>query len=105
MFLHIGENESVFMDSVIGIFDLESTTTIGTTKNFITSAEKNGEIVITSDLMPKTFILTEKNGENRVYISALNTSTLKKRIDKMLKNDVDTSKLESFEIVFNREDI
>lgn len=103
MFLHIGENESVFLGSVIGIFDLESTTTMETTKNFILKAEKTGEILINSETMPKSFILTEESGISSVYISSVNVSTLRKRIDRIIKQKTDKDNLDSFEIVFREE--
>ncbi|MBQ3848134.1 MAG: DUF370 domain-containing protein [Clostridia bacterium] len=104
MFLHIGENESVLLESVIGIFDLETTTTMQTTKDFITNAEKNGEILINSEVMPKSFILTEEGGIDSLYVSSVNVATLRKRIEQLTKDKFDPSELKSCEIIFSREE-
>ena len=79
MYLPIGNDMSVRDSSVIGIFDMDNTSTSKRTRIFLKKAQKNGEIVPCDDL-PKSFILTTEYGMTRVYESTLSTSTLEKRM-------------------------
>ena len=80
IYLHIGNNYSVDVREIIGIFDLDNTTVSGFTKKLLEKAEKNREVFYATYELPKSFIITAKNGRNRVYVSQLAASTLKKRL-------------------------
>ena len=80
MYLHIGNDYSVDIRDVIGIFDMDNTTVTGVTKKLLDRAEKEKLCIYTTYELPKSFIITEKNGRVRVYISQLAASTLKKRL-------------------------
>ena len=79
MYLPIGNDMSVRDSSVIGIFDMDNTSTSKRTRIFLKKAQKNGEIVPCDDL-PKSFILTTEYGMTRGYESTLSTATLEKRM-------------------------
>ena len=79
MYLNIGNDMAVRDSSVIGIFDMDNTSTSKRTRIFLEKAQKNGEIVPCDDL-PKSFILTVEYGMTRVYESTLSASTLEKRM-------------------------
>ena len=79
MYISIGNDMSVRDRSVIGIFDMDNTSTSKRTRQFLTRAEKEGKVVPCDDL-PKSFILTTQYGMDRVYLSALSTATLEKRM-------------------------
>ena len=80
MYLHIGNNYIVDIRDVIGIFDIENTTVEKCTKKLLERAEKEHHCIYTTYEMPKSFIITMKNGKEKVYISLLSASTLKKRL-------------------------
>lgn len=80
IYLHIGNNFSVDIRDIVGIFDIENTTVEKCTKILLDRAEKEKKCVYTSYEMPKSFIVTVKNGRERLYISQLAASTLKKRL-------------------------
>jgi len=80
MYLHIGNNYSIDTRDLIGIFDIENTTVEKCTKLLLERAEKEHKCVYTTYEMPKSFIVTVRNGRERVYISQLSASTLKKRL-------------------------
>ena len=65
--------------AIIGIFDLDNTSTSPRTREFLARAEKNGEVVPCDDL-PKSFILTAEYGFNRVYLTEYYSATLEKRL-------------------------
>ena len=79
MYLHLGGDVAVKTDDIIGIFDMDNTTVSAKTRSFLQKAQKNGEIEDVTEDLPKSFIVTEISGKNRVYISSLAARTLLKR--------------------------
>ena len=79
MYINIGNDMAVRDRSVIGIFDLDNTSTSKRTRLFLERAEKEGRVVPCDDL-PKSFLLTAEYGMDRVYLSSLSSSTLEKRV-------------------------
>ena len=80
MYLSIGYDFSLRESSIIGIFDLDNTSTSKRTREFLDRAEENGEVVPCDDL-PKAFVLTAEYGFNRVHLTSLNSRTLEKRLE------------------------
>ena len=82
MYLSIGSDFSVRDSSILGIFDLDNTSTSKRTRSFLDRAEAMGQVVPCDDL-PKTFVVTtppgKKTGEDMVYLCQLSTGTLRKR--------------------------
>lgn len=79
MYLHLGQNVVVPMKTVIGVFDLDNTTGSHITRAFLKNAEKAGQIVNISDDLPKSFIVCSEDGQTKIYLSQLASSTLLKR--------------------------
>lgn len=79
MYLPIGNDMSVRTSSVIGIFDMDNTSTSKRTRYFLEQAQKNGQVVSCDDL-PKSYILTVEYGMPRVYESVFSAATLEKRL-------------------------
>ena len=79
MYLNIGNDMAVRDRSIIGIFDMDNTSTSKRTREFLEKCEKEGQVVPCDDL-PKSFILTAEYGLDRVYLTALSSSTLEKRV-------------------------
>ena len=78
MYIDIGENMAVRMSSVIGIFDLDNTSTSPRTRKFLEQAEKEGQVIPCDDL-PKSYVLTMEYGMQRIHLSSLSAYTLEKR--------------------------
>ena len=79
MYLPIGNDMSVRESSIIGIFDMDNTSTSKRTRQFLSMAQQDGAVVSCDDL-PKSFIVTTQYGMMRVYESTLSTATLEKRM-------------------------
>ena len=79
MYLNIGNDMAVREKSIIGIFDMDNTSTSKRTREFLAQAEKEGQVVPCDDL-PKSFILTAEYGFNRVYLTEYYSATLEKRL-------------------------
>ena len=89
MFIHIGNNVSVPAREVVGIFDLETATTMKDSRSFLKMCEEEDfmETVLPGE-MPKTVVVTERSGKSRVYLSPLAAATVRKRFDALLKEKV-----------------
>jgi len=81
MYIHLGQETVVWSKDVIGIFDLDTSTVSKHTRNFLSKAEKGGEVINVTYELPKSFILCNNLGKNKVYISQISTSTLQRRAD------------------------
>ena len=79
MYLAIGNDMAVREKSIIGIFDMDNTSTSKRTRDFLAKAEKEGAVVPCDDL-PKSFVLTAEYGFSRVHLTGLATTTLEKRL-------------------------
>ncbi len=79
MYLSIGNDMAVRDTDIIGIFDMDNTSTSKRTREFLSRAEQDGEVIPCDDL-PKAFVLTAEYGFQRVRLTSLNTATLEKRL-------------------------
>ena len=80
MYLSIGNDMAVREHSVIGIFDLDNTTTSKRTREFLEKAEREGVVVPVTEDIPKSFLVCDHPYHRQiVYISQLNPQTLQKR--------------------------
>lgn len=75
MFLHIGEDMVVNSKSIVGVFDMDTSTVNKATRDYLSQAEKNKKIVYVNYELPKSFVVTN----DKIYVSPLNTNTLLKR--------------------------
>lgn len=85
MYLHLGQDVVVNSCDVIGIFDMENTSTSRFTKEFLRQANKKIKVITVSFEMPKSYILCERNGEIILYISQISPATLRKRAGRLLE--------------------
>ena len=79
MYLAIGNDMAVRDSYIIGIFDLDNTSTSRRTRDFLAKSEENGDVV-PCDELPKSFILTSEYGFHRVRLTSLSAATLEKRL-------------------------
>ena len=61
------------------IFDLDNTTVSKVSRNFLECMEKKGKVINVSEKLPKSFLVSEYGGEDKVYISQMSPLTLNKR--------------------------
>jgi len=83
LYLHLGQNTVIPKTSVIGIFDMDNTTSSHITRKFLNNMEKTGRIINIAEDIPKTFVLCEDTGKITVYLSQLSSQTLLKRSTSM----------------------
>lgn len=80
MYLHTGQDFLLDTRNIIGIFDLDTTSSGRITHEFFVNAEKNGAVVTVSEALPKSFIVTDFPTET-VYLTPISTATLKARAE------------------------
>lgn len=79
VFLHIGNDVVVRKTDIIAVFDMDNTTISKQSRSFLTQAQKNKEVIDICDDLPKSYVVTNCDGENRVYISSVSSQTIYKR--------------------------
>lgn len=84
MYLHLGNDVLIKTKDLIGIFDIENSSTSKITKNYLNFASKNNRVVNVSYEMPKSFVVCLDDDLNEVvYITQISCATLKKRYEKL----------------------
>lgn len=79
MYLSIGNDMAVRESALVGIFDMDNTSTSKRTREFLARAEREGTVIPCDDL-PKSFVLTAEYGMERVHLTSLSAYTLEKRL-------------------------
>lgn len=75
MYIHIGGEKAVLMKDIIGIMDIENTSTSHVTRKFLREMEKKGKVITASFDLPKSVVVTSEY----VYITPVSPQTLEKR--------------------------
>ena len=87
MYLHLGGAVSVPTAEVVGIFDLDNTSTSRITRDFLHTAEAEGMVGGVGGDLPKSVVLCCPQGSwQRVYLSPVNSVTLLHRWEQGLGN-------------------
>lgn len=81
MYLHMGQDFIVREQEIIGIFDIDTTSTGKRTREFLERAENEGAVVSMSNDIPKSFIVTDFPYET-VYLSPISSASLAGRAKK-----------------------
>lgn len=81
MYLHIGNKKSVKKEKIIGIFDLDTATVSGISKDFMNRKQREGLLEYDDDDLPRSFVLYEENKKSFVKLSRISSVGLKIRAD------------------------
>ncbi len=79
MYLSIGNDMAVRTSAVLGIFDMDNTSTSPRTRLFLKKAEEAGQVIPCDDL-PKSYVVTAEYGLTKVHLTPLSSQTLEKRL-------------------------
>ncbi len=79
MYLHIGQNTTILSKSIIGIFDLDHSSSSKITRDFLRVQEQKHRVINVSDDLPRSFLICEENGSIRIYLTQISSSTLLRR--------------------------
>ena len=81
MYLHLGEKTTVPFSAVMGIFDLDNTSTSKHTRAYLERAQREGRIVDVSGDLPRSFVVTSEQGRDTVYLTQISSRTLLRRAE------------------------
>ena len=82
MFIHIGHDTVIIDKEIIGIFDMENTTVMKKTLDYLGNAEKCSQVKNVAPYeLPKSFIECEEPDGKAIYISPVSVGTILKRIE------------------------
>lgn len=82
MFIHIGHDTVIIDKEIIGVFDMENTTVMKKTIDYLNNAEKLQRVRNVAPFeLPKSFIVCEEPSGTVIYISPVSVSTILKRIE------------------------
>ena len=82
MYLHLGNNISVRGEEIVGVFDLDNTSTSPITRAFLRAAEEEGMVISVGEDLPKSVVVCCPQGSwQRLYISPLSSATLLRRLE------------------------
>ena len=79
MYLHLGNESIIPTSEIIGIFDIDKCSISKSTKEFLKKAEEEMLVTDVSFDLPKSFVVSEYNKKDRIYLSALTPKTLVQR--------------------------
>ena len=86
MYLNIGNGVSIKDKDIIGVFDLDTATVSGVTKRFINEKQKKGLVEYTDKDLPRSFVVTERDGKCEIKLSRISTVGLKVRKENEIKS-------------------
>lgn len=81
MYISIGGGFAVRRDDVVGVFDMDNATYSRITRDALSMAERRGEIINAAEDLPRSFVLCEKNGVRKTYLSQLSSSAIARRFN------------------------
>ena len=79
MYLHLGRDIAVDYDSIIGIFDFDTSTYSHLSRRFFTAAQEKGQVIVVTDDLPKSAVVCVEDGKQVVYITQVSSQTLLRR--------------------------
>ena len=83
MYLHLGQNTVIRQSEIVGIFDLDTATLMKSTRDFLREAQNCGEVTAVGEELPKSFVVTMKQGRQHIYLAAMGSNTLQKRLEQL----------------------
>lgn len=82
MFIHIGHDTVVLDKEIIGIFDMDNTTVMKKTIDYLNTAEKEKQVINVAPFeLPKSFIVCHTKEGKKIFISPVAVGTILRRIE------------------------
>lgn len=80
MYLRLSNDCVISKNEIIGIFDMDNTTVSRQGRGFLPHAEREGQVIYTSSELPRSYVVTERDGRKRIYLSSLSSKVLTSRV-------------------------
>ena len=82
MYLNIGQDTVIIDKDILGIFDMDNTTVMKKTIDYLNNAEKEKSVINVAPFeLPKSFIVCQTPKGKRIYISPVSVGTILRRIE------------------------
>ena len=76
MYLHVGNELVVNTRDIIGILDMDNTTVSRQGRRFLPESQDKGFIINATDDLPKSYVVTKRGSETKIYVSSSSTQAL-----------------------------
>ena len=86
MYLTLGSSVAVKKKDVIGIFDLDTAPAESGIMDFLKDNEKNKNVTVVGDGIPKAFVVTNDGKTTKVYITTISAASIRGRNENDFKN-------------------
>ncbi|PKK39871.1 hypothetical protein ABB02_00931 [Clostridiaceae bacterium JG1575] len=90
MTLHLGDDVTAHLCSIIGIFNMDPRTLTSDNIAFLKTSEEEGFIERISAEPPKSFVVAQSDHHTTIYLSPISTKTLIRRADPAHLQEEDT---------------
>ncbi|MBE6543123.1 MAG: hypothetical protein E7675_01850 [Ruminococcaceae bacterium] len=79
-YLNVGNNRSIPVSGIVGIFDMDSTTVSRYMRDWLRQCQNEGTIISVATTIPKTVILYDDGVGRSVWFSSFSSSVLRSRL-------------------------
>ncbi len=80
-YVQLEKGESIAKEEIIGIFDIDLASMASGTKEIFRRMEEEKGVISLSNDLPKSFLVTDSEYTDRIYISGLSTECIRKRLE------------------------
>lgn len=87
VYVHLGQDYIVPVQSIIGIFDMDTATLSRHTRACIARLEREQKVVPLFEDLPKSAVLCDTALGERLYISQISSATLMQRVERIAAGD------------------
>lgn len=82
MYINLGQAVVINQKDIIGIFDLDNTSSSLRTREYLQQAEREGRMITVFEDLPKSFVICKaKDGTEIVYLTQLSSAALRGRAE------------------------
>ena len=82
MYIHIGQDTVIIDEEIIGIFDMENTTVMKSTVDYLKKEKKDGSVNNVAPFeLPKSFVVTNTQKGKKIHISPVSVGTILRRTE------------------------
>ena len=78
-YINIGAVQIVLKKDIVGIFDLDSSSTTTDTKRFLAKCQEQKHLYPVGNDIPKSFVLTAEGRKERVFMTQLSVNSIEGR--------------------------
>ena len=76
MYLTLGKETVIPENTVLGVFDLDTSTQSPISREFLSQAEKKGQVINTAEDLPISFFICEDRKKTLVFLSQSSSRTV-----------------------------